>query len=186
MRNIHGHYGRWFNKTYEREGRFWADRFKSVILDSEEAIMNCIQYIDLNPIRAGIEGISRPEEWKHGSYRLRDMRVDNWLMPIKELMGLENEQEGYQRYRERLYYMGGIQTKEDAGVIPVHILAEEEKSGFVSKNILLKRTKHYTRGLILGGEKFVQKWLEELTKRGVYKRRCNPLVLAESSVHSLR
>jgi len=186
MRNIHGHYGRWFNKEFEREGRFWADRFKSVILESDEAIMNCIQYIDLNPIRAEIEGISRPEEWKFGSYKLRDMKLDEWLMPMQELMNLENEKEAYQRYRERLYYMGGIQTKEDTGVIPAHILAEEEKSGFVSKNILLKRTKHYTRGLVLGGEKVIQKWLQELTNRGIYKRRCNPIMIADSCLNSLR
>ena len=47
----------------ERDGRngfFWSERFKSVIVDNGETLINCLAYIDLNPCRAGI--VEKPEE----------------------------------------------------------------------------------------------------------------------------
>ncbi len=42
------------NRRTGRRGPFWADRFKSVILGSAEAIWSCWKYVEQNPVRAGL------------------------------------------------------------------------------------------------------------------------------------
>jgi len=45
----------YFNRRHKRRGTLWADRFKSTILEgSRESLWNCVKYIELNPVRAGI------------------------------------------------------------------------------------------------------------------------------------
>jgi hypothetical protein len=58
MRNIQSSFARWYNRSYDRRGRFWADRFKSVFLETETAVLDCMLYVELNPVRAGL--VERP------------------------------------------------------------------------------------------------------------------------------
>ena len=50
-------------------GKFWESRFTSQALKSEEALLSCMVYVDLNPVRAGIA--DRPEASSHTSIRER-------------------------------------------------------------------------------------------------------------------
>jgi len=46
----------WYNRTHTRFGPLWSDRFKSVLVESDSyAIETVAEYIDLNPVRAGVE-----------------------------------------------------------------------------------------------------------------------------------
>src|SRR5512136_5915 len=48
MRSLQSKIARWFNLTHNRRGRFWADRFKSVLLEDEKAMFDCLLYVELN------------------------------------------------------------------------------------------------------------------------------------------
>jgi REP element-mobilizing transposase RayT len=50
-------------------GKFWESRFTSQALKSEEALLSCMAYVDLNPVRAGIA--DTPETSSHTSIRER-------------------------------------------------------------------------------------------------------------------
>ena len=52
--------GRKVNRNRHRY--FWGDRFKSVIVKKGETLINCLAYIDLNPLRAGL--VERPKEYR--------------------------------------------------------------------------------------------------------------------------
>lgn len=41
-----------FNARHGRTGSLWEGRYKSCLVDSEDYVMRCHRYIDLNPIRA--------------------------------------------------------------------------------------------------------------------------------------
>jgi len=54
MREIKVGFTRFYNRRHNRRGYFWGDRFKSVIVQNGETLINCLAYIDLNPLRAGL------------------------------------------------------------------------------------------------------------------------------------
>jgi REP element-mobilizing transposase RayT len=57
---------RWFNRTHNRTGTLWEERFKSVIVESGVAARTIAAYIDLNPVRAGM--VEDPAEYRWSSY----------------------------------------------------------------------------------------------------------------------
>ncbi len=55
------------NIRKSRKGAFWEDRYHAVIIDSENYLVRCMLYIDLNMVRAGV--VSHPKEWKFCGYK---------------------------------------------------------------------------------------------------------------------
>ena len=71
---------RYYNKRHNRRGYFWGDRFKSVIVEKGETLINCLAYIDLNPLRAGL--VERPEDYRWNSlgYHVQTGNKDNFCL----------------------------------------------------------------------------------------------------------
>lgn len=67
MKSIGELYARYFNKSYSRTGYLWEGRFKSCLVESEDYVLACYRYIELNPVRAGLA--MRPDEYPWSSYR---------------------------------------------------------------------------------------------------------------------
>jgi hypothetical protein len=89
VKEIKQGFTRAYNKKRGRKGTFWAERFKSVIVEKGETLINCLAYIDLNPLRAGL--VDRPEEYRWSSlgYRFRSSRKDDflsWNLGLKEYL----------------------------------------------------------------------------------------------------
>jgi REP element-mobilizing transposase RayT len=70
---------RFYNRCHNRRGFFWGGRFKSVIVDKGETLINCLAYIDLNPVRAHI--VEKPElyRWCSLGYLIQTGNKDKLL-----------------------------------------------------------------------------------------------------------
>ena len=66
MKTLLQRFTRWFNRTHNRSGTLWEERYKSVIVESGVAARTMAAYIDLNPVRAGM--VTDPAEYRWSSY----------------------------------------------------------------------------------------------------------------------
>lgn len=67
MQALGRHYVRYFNRQYKRSGTLWEGRFKSCLVQSEEYLLSCYRYIELNPVRANM--VADPGDYKWSSYQ---------------------------------------------------------------------------------------------------------------------
>ena len=69
------------NKEDNCTGHFWESRYKSQALKTEQALLSCMAYVDLNPVRAGIA--HTPEESDYTSIQERIKPKWNLRQAIK-------------------------------------------------------------------------------------------------------
>jgi putative transposase len=67
MKGIGQLYSQYVNKLYKQSGHLWEGRFKSCLVQSEQYLLACYRYIELNPVRAGIA--KRADEYRWSSHR---------------------------------------------------------------------------------------------------------------------
>lgn len=80
MRRINLSYTIWFNSKYAKVGHLWQDRFKSYIIEKDEYLISCINYIEQNPIRAKL--VDSPEKYLFSSYQYRVFGIENEIIDI--------------------------------------------------------------------------------------------------------
>lgn len=64
---IAGRTGQEYNKRKARKGAYWEDRYHATAVDSDEHLIKCLIYIDMNMVRAGV--VRHPNNWANGGYR---------------------------------------------------------------------------------------------------------------------
>jgi hypothetical protein len=161
MREIKVGFARYYNKRHNRQGYFWGDRFKSVIVDKGEMLVNCLAYIDLNPLRAGL--VERPEDYRWNSlgYHLQTENKDQFLSTDfgLEEFNVKGRKERIKRYRRYVYEAGAIHRpdKMQAGVLDPKVVAKEHKKNFEVSRIsrFRYRTRYFTDSGIIGSKEFV-------------------------------
>jgi len=66
MRQLNGVYTQKFNFRYHRVGHLFQGRYKAILVNKDQYLLELSRYIVLNPVRAGL--IKRPEEWPWSSF----------------------------------------------------------------------------------------------------------------------
>ena len=99
MKHLGQRYVQYINRTYQRSGTLWEGRFRSCLTQSEEYVLACYRYIELNPVRAGM--VMRPQDYRWTSYHANGLGKANALLtPQDQYWRLsKNDEERREAYR---------------------------------------------------------------------------------------
>ncbi len=150
MKNLGQRYVQYINRTYKRSGTLWEGRFKSCLAQSEDYVLACYRYIELNPVRANM--VSHPRDYRWSSYCANaESRLDALLTKHVEYLGLgANGNERRKNYR---------------ALFNAHMDSE-----------LVKEITTSTNGnFVLGKERFADEIAQALSRRVLRGRAGRPL-----------
>jgi REP element-mobilizing transposase RayT len=95
-----------FSRFSGERGHVFQGRYKSLIIEREFGLLNVVDYIHLNPVRAGVLPVSQLKEYSNSSfpryftkYRHRSLRCEDFLA---EAGGLSPTPGGMRSYHKRL------------------------------------------------------------------------------------
>jgi putative transposase len=83
MQSTGRRYVQYFNTTYRRTGTLWEGRYKATLIDTEDYLMTCYRYIELNPVRANM--VSHPGECRWSSYHANALGQSDRLITLHAL-----------------------------------------------------------------------------------------------------
>jgi len=78
IKGLNMSYAIWFNKEYSKVGHLWQSRFKSMVIQRDRYLLNCMQYVEFNPVRSNIA--SNIFEYPWSSYALRVLNKNNGIL----------------------------------------------------------------------------------------------------------
>ena len=67
MQNLSFRYTRWINTHQARSGHLFQGRYKAILVDADQYLLQLIRYIHLNPVRAGL--VKDPMDYPWSSHR---------------------------------------------------------------------------------------------------------------------
>jgi putative transposase len=96
------YYVQYFNYCYQRTGTLWEGRYKATLIDSENYLLTCMRYIELNPVRANM--VAHPSEYPWSSYRHNAVgQLDELITPHTEYQRLDKTAEERQSVYRQLF-----------------------------------------------------------------------------------
>ncbi len=63
---LNGVYTQRFNRRHGEVGHLFQGRYKAILVQKENYLLELMRYVVLNPLRAGM--VAKPEEWPWSSY----------------------------------------------------------------------------------------------------------------------
>jgi putative transposase len=91
MKNLGQRYVQYINRTYRRSGTLWEGRYRSCLAQSEDYVLACYRYIELNPVRADM--VNHPRDYPWSSYRFNaEGKKSDLLTPHEEYLRMDRQE----------------------------------------------------------------------------------------------
>jgi REP element-mobilizing transposase RayT len=143
MHYINGSYSTYINVKRKRSGHLFQGRYKSIIVDRDNYLLELSRYIHLNPVRAKM--VERPEDYHYSSYSSYISRRINNVVNTGLVLGLVTKHNGNGNKQYRRFVETALETEIDDPLKDVY------------------------GGLILGRERFIKETLRII--KDDYRRR---------------
>jgi len=183
MKAVKQRFSVWFNRSHQRFGTLWAERFKSVLVEGAgNSLQTMAAYIDLNPVRADI--VQDPKNYRFCGYAeavAGESKACSGLAFIWANLLPPNPGRDTQKrvadvladHRQLLFGKGsspetlkGQRIHRNAAVQVIEV-----EQGQLPKTVLLRcRVRYFTDGAILGSAEFVRSFTEKWQRDHCRKR----------------
>ena len=126
MKYLNEYIARKANKEDQCKGHFWESRFKCHALLDEEALLSCMAYVDLNPVRAKVAETPEASDFTSVQQRIEIEKNPTKKLKVRELAMVPFQSQDkqinelpiqFEEYLELLDYTGRVQRAEKKGSI---------------------------------------------------------------------
>lgn len=101
MHHINSSYTTYMNRKRKRAGHLFQGRYKAIIIEKENYLVELSRYIHLNPVRAGM--VEKPEEYSYSSYKAYVTKERDEVVTQELIFGMISMQKGDARKKYRTY-----------------------------------------------------------------------------------
>ena len=177
MKMLKQRFSIWYNRSHERFGTLWAERFKSVLVeDINFAVEIVAAYIDLNPVRAGLS--FDPKDYRFCGYGEAVGGSERARRGIRSCVrtGARDWQTAIRDYRMALFGKGAIPARSGQPYMSRKQARKViESGGSLSRVELLRcRVRYFTDGVVMGTREYVEEQFEVLRRDLGPRRRSGP------------
>lgn len=162
MKALKQRFSVWYNRSHQRRGTLWGERFKSVLVEGRgNALQTMAAYIDLNAVRAGI--VQDPKDYRYCGYAeavaghavARKGFGVIWADHVGKGKALEKK--ALNTHRELMFGERandrGLPAPERERLLKA---LEEDSVVLPMASILRCRVRYFTDGAILGSQEYVR------------------------------
>jgi REP element-mobilizing transposase RayT len=167
MKAVKQRFSVWYNRSHQRYGTLWAERFKSVLVEGQgNPLQTIAAYIDLNPVRAGI--VEDPKDYRFcgyaeavaGEVNARDGLCVIWSDRAGQALGeLQLYKLALKAHRLLIFGKGSSPWTHRGKIISrkTAVKVLEGQDGELSLAAMLRcRVRYFSDGAILGSAEFVR------------------------------
>ena len=157
----------WFNRNHGRFGTLWAERFKSILLEPKQSVLETVAaYIDLNCVRAGLAG--DPKDYRFCGYAEAVAGSAAARQGLAAVCGAGGQRgpEIQARYRLLLFGTAVVARERGRSLDPERLRQVLQTGGRLPLATVLRcRVRYLTGGAVLGTKAFVAGQLARLRPR---------------------
>jgi putative transposase len=174
MRLVKQRFSIWFNRSHDRYGTLWSERFKSVLVEAKFGVMRTIAtYIDLNAVRAGL--VDDPKDFRFCGYGEAVAGNGPAQTGLRSVIGGDSWRDTQELYRQTLFGTGAS-VKTHASRLSVddfnRVIADKGKLPLAT--VLRCRVRYFSDGAVLGSRAFVQSHLSTYQRKTGRRSRTVP------------
>ena len=176
----------WYNRSHQRTGTLWNERFKSVLVEGRgNPLQTMAAYIDLNPVRAGL--VKDPKDYRFCGYAEAVAEVGQAAQGLRAIWAAyaDGSLRSNVAIADALQMHRGLifgKRASDAGISEIEHrqalkILEQQDAVLPKATVLRCRVRYFSDGAILGSAEFVRSFVDawQVEKGRRYPPKVSPL-----------
>ncbi len=171
MKELKQRFSIWYNRSHQRYGTLWAERFKSVLIEDAASCLSAVAaYIDLNPVRAGL--VEDPKDYRYCGYSEAVAGKAEARRGQGRALAEKPGQAALSEYRKILFLMGATTSRQSQKAMDREAVKKvlEADGTLPLPQVLRQKVRYFTDGMVLGSKDYVNE-IFETHRRQFGKRR---------------